>query len=93
MKKISKNYNIPFFFFVVTLALFVVFQIVTITQENNLAQKYQREIDSILGESFSSVSTNGLSLDEIRRKAEEKGFARDGLVTYVEVSGTEVVVR
>ncbi len=93
MKRISKNYNIPFFFLVITLALFVVFQIVNITEENNLAQKYQREIDSISGESFSAVSTNGLSLDEIKEEAKERGFTREGLVTYVEVSGTEVVVR
>ncbi len=79
---------------IVILTFFCIFQIINVTQETYLAQRYQKEINTITRESVSPFSgEEKLSLREVEELARERDFVESDSVSYVEVLATEVVVR
>ncbi len=95
MKSIFKISYISLFFFVIVLTFSCIFQIINITQERYLAQRYQEKINTISKENYFALrgSENGPSLREIERIARENNFTDAGSVTYIKAPATEVVVR
>ncbi len=94
MKNPIKIFHITLSVLIVTLTFLCVFQIVGITQEKYLAQKYQRAAFAAAEENSSGPQEegNGLSLEKIEQMAKERGFTVAGNITYVKISGSEVVV-
>jgi len=79
---------------IVVLTFSCVFQIVTVTQETYLTQRYQKKINTIAREVSSPFrGEEKLSLSEVEEMAYERGFTGSESVSYVEVFATEVVVR
>ena len=94
MNNISKTICALLASLIIVLTFSCVFQIVSITQETYLAQKYQEKINMVTREATSSFQENEkLSLGVVEEMMREKNFTNSGSVSYVEVLATEVVVR
>jgi len=79
---------------IVVLTFSCISQIVSITQETYLAQRYQEKINTITREATSPFQVNGdISMSKVEEMAREKNFTNSESVSYVEVLATEVVIR
>ena len=94
----SKNIKISYLLFSVLLLVSVfsyVFQVSALTQETYLIENYQEKINSYSQES-SSLEYEFLqnnSFFEIENIAQELNFQEAERVSYIEVMGSEVVVK
>ncbi len=95
MKTVLKFSHILLSSLVVVLAVFCIYQIISVTQERYVAEKNQRKVNAIVREnySFSQSSNNEVSLRDVEEMALERGFIATEDVAYIKVSGTEVVAR
>ncbi len=80
---------------IVALVSVCVFQIIQLTEEVYLVQKNQKILDGTFhqNELLSSNSLNSFSLREVEEIARDMGFVETRDVSYLEVHGSEVVVR
>ncbi len=95
MKSILKISYLSLFFFVIVLTFSCIFQIINLTQEKYLTQRYQEKINTISRKNYFNHhgSENGFSLREVEEIARENNFTDKGSITYLKAPATEVVVR
>ncbi|MGM0439349.1 MAG: hypothetical protein ACQEP3_02875 [Patescibacteria group bacterium] len=94
----NKNLKIQYILFSLLLLVSIftyVFQVSALTKETYLIEDYQQKIDSYSKEN-SSLEYKFLqnnSFFEVENIAQELNFEEVGRVSYIEVSGSEVVVK
>ncbi len=95
MQFFLKSFNVLMISLAVVLTFSCIFQIVGITQEKYLAHLYQEKINTIEKESYfiTRGEDSRLSLVQAEEMARERDFVETGVVTYLRVPATEVVVR
>ncbi len=95
MKSIFKISYLSLFFFVIVLTFSCLFQIINLTQEKYLTQRYQEKINTISRKNYFDhySAENGFSLREVEEIARENNFTETGSITYLKAPATEVVVR
>ena len=93
-KSLKIQYSISFVL-LISAIFFYVFQVSALTKEKYLIEKYQEQIQSFYSESqsleYQFLQNN--SFFEIDNIARQFDFERVVNVSYIEVLGTEVVVR
>ncbi len=80
---------------VFVLVFFSIFQIVSLTNETQLVQAYQEEINGVFEEreSRKEVEEESLSLSFVEEYARARKFTNIKEVSYLTVTATEVVAR
>ncbi len=94
MDKIKSKYLILIFLLVAVIFSYVN-QVSQLTEENYLIEKYQREIDYYSQESRSLEHQvlQDNSFSQVESLAQKLNFEETDKVSYIEVSGSEVVVK
>ncbi len=94
MKTISKIFRITLAVLAIVFSFSCVFQIIKMTNEKYLVEKYQEEVNTISEEIYSASQNfeKELTLATVENMAKEKNFVQSENITYVKVSSAEVVV-
>ncbi len=94
MKGFYKISYITCIFLISVLTFSCIFQIVNITHERYLVHVNQKKINTFSGETgFGFQETKSFSLREVEEAARDMNFIDEGVVTYLRIPATEVVVR
>lgn len=88
-------YRVGFFFLLVIMIFSYIYQVSALTQETYLIEKYQEKINAYSKESqtleYEFLQSN--SFFEIEKLAQKLNFEPVEKVSYIEVFGSEVVVK
>ncbi len=95
MKGFFRFIYVSLFALAIVLSFSCIYQIINVTQERYLAQRYQKKVNTISRENYSLFYglQNGISLKEVEEIVKEKEFTQAKDVTYLQVSSREVVSR
>lgn len=95
MMKHLTVYRVGFFFLLVIMIFSYIYQVSALTQETYLIEKYQEKINAYSKESqtleYEFLQSN--SFFEIEKLAQKLNFEPVEKVSYIEVFGSEVVVK
>lgn len=85
-------YILSFFLFIFLSSLYI-FQIINYTKESYLVQSYEQEREDVFKEALSYTSFTSPSLNKVEIVAESMDFKPVKDVSYVNVSGRDIVAR